>query len=604
MRWIDDLPIRRKLVLITVVTAAVAELLAGVIITIYMTRDYSAQVAQGAVVQTKVLAASLAAPLAFSDGPAAQEYLDALNANDEIAAAGAYDESGILLASYARTGAPADLIPAEAPAGGLRFEGDRLLVSEAVSRTETPVGSVFLVIDTEPLLTRLARVGGLMLLAALGSLLIAIPIAMGLTAAIAKPIREIAAAASRVTAGDLNQQLASTSRADEIGILMRVFGRMLSSLRETMQMERLRALGQLSSGVAHDINNAITPISLYTDTMLELEPNLSPRTRNYLEMVRRVVDDVSATVARLREFSRKRETAATLVPVDLNRLVGEVIELTRARWNDMAQRRGIVIHAVTELGKDLPHVMGIESEIRQALTNLVFNAVDAMPDGGTVTLRTTALLTRNFAQIEVADTGIGMDEETRRRCFEPFFTTKGEQGTGLGMAMVYGVIRRHGAEIEIESAVGKGTTIRLRFAVSGTGAELADAGTSIASRPSRILIVDDDPSVLTMLRMVLETDDHEVIAAEGGQAGIDAFKIAHANGKPFLVVFTDLGMPYIDGKQVASAIKAASPATPVILLTGWGEQAIADEENAPRVDHIMAKPPKLRELRAVLARYQ
>jgi signal transduction histidine kinase/ActR/RegA family two-component response regulator len=603
MRWIDDLPIRRKLVLITVVTAAVAELLAGVIITIYMTRDYSAQVAQGAIVQTKVLAASLAAPLAFSDAPATQEYLDALNANEEIAAAGAYDADGALLASYARNNAPAVLIPAVAPEGGLRFEGNRLLVSEPVSRSENPIGSVFLVIDTEPLFTRLARVGGLMLLAVLGSLLIAIPISMALNAAIAKPIREIAAAASRVTAGDLNQQLASTSRADEIGILMRVFGRMLNSLRETMQMERLRALGQLSSGVAHDINNAITPISLYTDTMLELEPNLSPLTRNYLEMVRRVVDDVSATVARLREFSRKRETAATLVPVDLNRLIGEVIELTRARWNDMAQRRGIVIHAVTDLGKDLPHVMGIESEIRQALTNLVFNAVDAMPEGGTVTLRTMAL-TKNYVQIEVADTGIGMDEETRRRCFEPFFTTKGEQGTGLGMAMVYGVVRRHGAEIEIESAVGKGTTICLRFAVSGSGAELADSGTPIATRPSRILVVDDDPSVLTMLRMVLETDDHEVIAAEGGQAGIDAFKAAHFNGRPFSVVFTDLGMPYVDGKQVANAIKEASPATPVILLTGWGEQAIADEENAPRVDHIMAKPPKLRELRAVLARYQ
>ena len=605
MRWIDNLPIRRKLVLITVLTAAVAELFAGAVVAVYTTNDYSAQVAQGAVVQTRVLAASLAAPLVFSDTAATQEYLDALNANEEIAAAGAYEADGSLLASYARSDAPLALVPTMVPPPGLLFQGDRLMVSEPVSRSGNAVGGVYLVIDTDPLLSRLARVGGLLLLAALASLLIAIPISMVLNAAISKPIREIAAAASRVTAGDLSTQFPSTSRADEIGVLMRVFGRMVSSLRDTMQMERLRALGQLSSGVAHDINNAITPVSLYTDSILEQEKDLSPRTRKYLEMVRRVVDDITATVARLREFSRKRDSETSLLPVNMNRLVQEVIELTRARWNDMAQRRGVVVRVVTELGHGLPHVMGIEGEIRQALTNLVFNAVDAMPKGGTITLRTKATLNKSHVEVEVADTGIGMDEETKRRCFEPFFTTKGEQGTGLGMAMVYGVVRRHGAEIDIESAVGKGTMMRLRFAVSESAHAIPSAETAASiPRPSRILIVDDDPSVLTILRMVLEIDEHQVTAMEGGQAAIDAFNAAQNNGNPFSVVFTDLGMPYVDGKKVADAVKAASPSTPVILLTGWGEQSATDDESPPQVDHVMGKPPKLQELRSILSRYR
>jgi CheY-like chemotaxis protein len=210
---------------------------------------------------------------------------------------------------------------------------------------------------------------------------------------------------------------------------------------------------------------------------------------------------------------------------------------------------------------------------------------------------------REFAQIEVSDGGVGMDDETRRRCLEPFFSTKGERGTGLGLAMVYGTIQRHSADIEIETAVGKGTTMRLSFAVpSAATAGAAASSTLRPVPPLRILVVDDDPMVLKALRVALESDGHEVTTADGGRAGIDAFLAAHRERNPFPVVITDLGMPYADGRKVASAVKAEVPGTIVFLLTGWGQRLIAEGDLPPHVDRVLSKPPKFGELREALAR--
>jgi CheY-like chemotaxis protein/anti-sigma regulatory factor (Ser/Thr protein kinase) len=252
--------------------------------------------------------------------------------------------------------------------------------------------------------------------------------------------------------------------------------------------------------------------------------------------------------------------------------------------------------------------MGIESEIREALINLIFNAVDAMPSGGVLTLR-TRIVERSPGRpklrgllVEVADNGVGMDEETRRRCLEPFFTTKGERGTGLGLAMVYGMVQRHDADFEIESTAGQGTTVRLSFAVPVGGApDLAPKTPRPAPSSARILVVDDDPLIIRVLCEVLKRDGHEVIAANGGKAGIDAFSAAQRQGKPFTVVITDLGMPRIDGRKVASFVKSASQATPVILLTGWGQRLIAEGDVSPHVDRVLSKPTKIGELREALA---
>ena len=186
------------------------------------------------------------------------------------------------------------------------------------------------------------------------------------------------------------------------------------------------------------------------------------------------------------------------------------------------------------------------------------------------------------------------------RCLEPFFTTKGERGTGLGLATVYGMAQRHGAELEIDSEPGRGTTLRLTFAATTvlTG-QAAEAPQTAPSR--RILIVDDDPLLLDSLRAILESDGHRISVADGGQAGIDQFFAAHSAREPFDLVITDLGMPNVDGRTVAAAVKSLAPAPPVILLTGWGHRLRAEREVPEHVDRMLGKPPRLVELRAALA---
>lgn len=373
-----------------------------------------------------------------------------------------------------------------------------------------------------------------------------------------------------------------------------------------VQEERLRALGHMASGIAHDINNALSPVSLYTESMLETEPDLSDRARSYLQTIKRAVDDVAQTVGRMREFYRPRDAELALTPVQLNSMVQHVVDLTRARWSDIPQQRGIVIRALTDLAPALPKIMGMEAEIREALTNLVFNAVDAMPEGGTLTLRTRlAAADRQPATIvvEIADTGVGMDEDTRLRCMEPFFTTKGDRGTGLGLAMVFGTMQRHGAGMEIESVPGAGTTVRLVFAVPDLVPQ--EPGPTVVALEAplrlRLLLIDDNPVLLQSLRDALELDGHVVVTTDGGEAGIAAFRLSLGREEAFAAVITDLGMPHLDGRRVAAMVKAASPATPVIMLTGWGKRLAAEGYLPPHVDRLLAKPPRLHELRETLA---
>jgi PAS domain S-box-containing protein len=394
----------------------------------------------------------------------------------------------------------------------------------------------------------------------------------------------------------------ASHQAQLYGALQRAYDDLRQTQQQVMQQERLRALGQMASGIAHDINNAISPMSLYAESLLEREPHLTETGRKQLETIQRAVDDVAQTVARMGEFYRLREPRSALAPVDLNLLAEHVVDLTRARWSDMAQQRGAVIALRLELDPALPQIAAVESQIRDALVNLVFNAVDAMPNGGPLVLRTRGDGPgRNRIVIEVVDSGLGMDEVTRRRCLEPFFTTKGERGTGLGLAMVYGVAERHGASLDIESQPGKGTTVRLSFAAPAKLPVASAEGPPVTVGPQRILIVDDDPLLLRSLRDALESDGHEVVSASGGQAGINTFVEAHAEGRPFPVVITDLGMPHVDGRKVASTIKSSVPATLVLMLTGWGRRLVAEGDIPPGVDEVLSKPPKLVDLRNALA---
>jgi len=376
-------------------------------------------------------------------------------------------------------------------------------------------------------------------------------------------------------------------------------------LRQTqqtvMQQERLRALGQIASGIAHDINNALSPAALYTQSLLAHDERLSEQAREQLTVIQRAIEDVAQTVQRMRAFYMPRGLERTLSPIDLNQVLVQVIDLTRVRWQNMPQERGVVVRVESDLAPDLPRVLGAESEVRDALTNLTLNAVDALPEGGQITFRTRLDARDDEVVVEIRDDGVGMSETTRSRCLEPFFTTKGERGTGLGLPMVFGMLQRHGGELEIDSEPGRGTTMRLIFPVAPTGAALRALQATAALPPLRILLVDDDPLVLKSLRDTLELDNHEVVTADGGQAGIDEFAGAVDAGARFDLVITDLGMPYVDGRKVAARVRQLDGKVPVIMLTGWGHRLVATQDMPEHVDRVLSKPPKMGELRDAIA---
>lgn len=230
-----------------------------------------------------------------------------------------------------------------------------------------------------------------------------------------------------------------------------------------LQQERLRALAEMAGGIAHDINNAISPVALYTDALLSTEKDLSERGKKQLTTIQLAIDDVARTVERMGKFCRQQDDSSELTRVNLQKICEQSMELTRARWHDVPQRIGIPIEFKLHHVRDVPDIDASESELREALTNLILNAVDAMPNGGVITLSTGVDKRdgQDQVRIDLKDTGMGMNEETRRRCLEPFYTTKGERGTGLGLAMVYGIVKRMRGQIEIASEEQKGCTVTI-----------------------------------------------------------------------------------------------------------------------------------------------
>lgn len=390
------------------------------------------------------------------------------------------------------------------------------------------------------------------------------------------------------------------------------------SLRQTqqavVQQERLRALGQMASGVAHDINNSLSPILAFAELLLKKEPNLSPEAQKNLKHIQTAAEDISQIVSRMIEFHRRRDEDEKLRLTNVPGLLREVIEMTRPRWHDIPQTKGIVVKVETEFEANLPELCCNGPEVREALTNLMLNSVDALPEGGRITVIARAFNPHKqpaggeptHLVLEVRDNGVGMDENTRQRCLEPFFSTKKQRGgTGLGLAMVYGTMERHEGSVEVESKLGKGTTVRLVFPLRQPPSTEAAASEPEVTAPGRlrVLCIDDEPLLRELLKELLGYCQHEVETADGGQSGLDAFFAAKSSGRPFDVVMTDLGMPHVDGRQVTEQIKANSPDTAVIMLTGWGPMLDgSSEKQTSKVDALLSKPPRLEELNRTLAR--
>jgi signal transduction histidine kinase/ActR/RegA family two-component response regulator len=404
--------------------------------------------------------------------------------------------------------------------------------------------------------------------------------------------------------GQLGENVAlAVQQAQLHGTLRQAYEELIRTQRTIVRQEGLRALGQMAGGIVHDVNNAIAPVALYTEALLEGEPGLSARAREYLGTIQGAVDSVAATVERLRQFHRPREEDFGRTKVTLDPLLGKVAELARAQ---LSSGPGPAVDVELRLDPAVPAIEASEAEIQEALMNLVMNARDAMPEGGCIVLRARPAASPDgapLAIVEVADTGVGMDDVTCRRCLEPFFTTKGRRGSGLGLPMVYGAMQRHGGDMEIQSAPGAGTTVRLQFPAMSPETRTAAVAPSQphprVGGPLRVLLVDDDPMVVRSLVKMIELDGHDIDSASGGAEAIAAFEAALRDGRPYDAVITDLGMPGCDGHAVARAVKAARPDARVIVLTGWGER-MGESDAAACADLVLGKPPRLAQIRDAL----
>ncbi len=383
-------------------------------------------------------------------------------------------------------------------------------------------------------------------------------------------------------------------------------------LREQLtQSEKIRALGEMAGGVAHDFNNFLTVILGNTQLLLaQLDASGDDHEEDFrkeLESVQRAARDAADTVRRIQEFTRVR-TTRSFTPVQLNHVIKNAIDVARPRWRDEADARSVTIELKTELA-DIPPVNANEAELGEVMVNLVLNAADALPSGGLITLSTDIEPGNQWVRASVADNGEGMEEDIRKRIFEPFFTTKGVAGSGLGLSVAYGIIHRHGGDIMVESKPGEGArfTVRLPVATvdeisSAVEKDEADhAAGQKAEHAAKVLVIDDAPMIRTLLGDMLEKLGHTCETAGGGAEGLAAFEAARLAGKPFDLVLSDLGMPEVSGWEVADAVKRSSPKTPVALITGWGDQLDAQRMKQSPVDAVIAKPFRVEDIRKLLA---
>ena len=355
------------------------------------------------------------------------------------------------------------------------------------------------------------------------------------------------------------------------------------------QLEKLSALGELASGVAHDFNNTLAGI-LGRAQLLQ-RTNDPEKMQRGLEIIIKTAEDGAKTVKRIQDFARqRRDHDFELVAID--QILTDASEITRPRWKNSAEAENIHINLDLQIRSNAM-VMGDDSELREVFVNMVFNAIDAMPEGGRLSLSTE--IVSDTVVISICDTGVGMYPEVRSRIFDPFFTTKGKAGLGLGLAVSYGIIRRHGGNIEVDSVYGKGTEFRILLPVASV-AKFEDAdpkepvlATADNSRPkvaeTTVLVVDDEDFVRDLLKDILECEGCEVQVAANGTEALEIFEKTHVD-----CIFTDIGMPGMSGWELAQAIREKNQAIPIAVITGWGEAVGSDEQKQAGVDWVVAKP--------------
>jgi signal transduction histidine kinase/CheY-like chemotaxis protein len=380
---------------------------------------------------------------------------------------------------------------------------------------------------------------------------------------------------------------------ESAGQLQNVVDDLRATQAQLVRGETLTAIGKLASGMAHHLNNLFAVILGRLETVLVKVPD--PEVRRYLEIVQRAAQDGAEVVRRVQRFSRVQPVSRTM-PVDLNQLAQEVLDLTRPRWHNEALLRQIHIDTALDLG-NIRAVAGEYAPLREVLMNLVLNAIDAMPNGGRLGVRTWA--DGQGVHCEVSDAGVGMSEEVRQRALDPFFTTKGPKSTGLGLSVTYGIIQRHNGKLEIDSVQGRGTMVRITLPAVEAALHAPGPSTTAPASPTqlRVLLVDDEPEVRAALADMIGTSGHTAFQSAGGKealAWLDA-------GQPVDLVLTDLGMPGMTGADVARAVRARWPHLRIGLMTGWDESEAPVGEASTIVDFVIAKPFNLQALLSAYA---
>ncbi len=415
-----------------------------------------------------------------------------------------------------------------------------------------------------------------------------IPVEGGAPAASTKPIHEQPAAAAAVR---------GEAGVRAVTVTGEVMAEPVSWISNQTQRHRMEALGRMTMGVAHDLNNLLSGLLGHLELLRDAPALTQDEVRGSLGTVEQAAEDGAALIGKLQRYIRE-DTEVHFEPVDLQALMDDCIALTQPYWHNEPRRQGIQI-GIDRALEPVPPVLGSPSELREVLINLILNAVQAMPRGGR--LHFASFVEEGSADgahvvVEVGDTGIGMAEETQARIFEPLFTTK-SQGTGMGLAASYGIVQEHSGGIEVDSRLGEGTVFRLRFPLladdhtpppAPADAE-ADAALPKPTQQARILVVDDEEMVRSVATRLLQLRGHEVEGVASGREALDRLKAA-----PFDLVFTDYGMPEMNGAELARAIRDVRPGLPVVLVTGYTETHEVEHE----VEAVIPKPFRLEDLDA------
>jgi PAS domain S-box-containing protein len=380
----------------------------------------------------------------------------------------------------------------------------------------------------------------------------------------------------------------SQGRVVAVLAIMRDLTEELQKVEQSVRSDKLRALGQLAWGVAHNFNNSLTAVLGYTQLVLNKVDD--PVIQRHLKTVERAALDAAKMVQRIQNFARQGKDDAN-APADLNQTIRDALDLTRSRWRDDARAAGIAYDVIFRPEEGVIALCD-QSAMREVFVSIIINAIEAMPGGGRLTITTMADGDR--LELNFEDTGSGMTGETRQRIFEPFYTTKGAKGQGMGLAATFGIVERHGGEIHVTSEPGEGSTftIKLKRAPDPQMAPLFD-GENPAVRSSSVLVVDDEAPIRTLLSDLLRARGHTVMTAEDGLAGLRAVESMR-----FDMVITDLSMPGADGWSVIDATRRHSPGTKLVILTGYGgfaELAVPGGDTSV-IDALISKPFNLAEI--------